>query len=304
MLNEQGRRITNASERKCPLCGSQKNVYYFTERGHDLLACQMCELFFIDPYPGDLNEVHDKVSTYRYEKLKIAAPETHYSAARRYYNRYYPMVEEELGNAASILDIGCGTGRLLELLGQRANLLRVGIELNTERASFAKKTAKCDIYQIPVEKFTHHWNRKFDIITMMNVLSHIPSFDRLFDAIHSLLADNGKFILKVGEYNKNVKKDALHDWCIPDHLHFLGMKTLAFICQEYGFKILRHERLPLKEELFSKDKWKSPGRSRIRNIIKQVVVSTPLALPLLKKIYDIRSGNSVYSTFVVLTQNS
>ncbi|UCH95916.1 MAG: class I SAM-dependent methyltransferase, partial [Candidatus Aminicenantes bacterium] len=204
----------------------------------------------------------------------------------------------------SVLDIGCGTGRLLELLGQKGNLLRVGIELNIERASFARKTAQCDIYQIPVEKFIRHQNREFDIITLMNVLSHIPSFDRLFDAIHSLLADHGKLILKVGECTRNVKKDAYHDWGIPDHLHFLGMNTLAFICREYGFKILRHERLPLSEELFSKDRWETPGRSPIRNIIKQVVAATPLALPLLKKIYDLRSGQAVYSSFVVLTQNS
>ncbi|UCH96090.1 MAG: hypothetical protein JSV88_04350, partial [Candidatus Aminicenantes bacterium] len=86
---------TNTTVRTCPLCGSQESVYYFTERQHDLVACQACELFFIDPYPADLDAVHNKVSTYRYEKLKVATPATHYSAAKRYYNRYYPMVEEE-----------------------------------------------------------------------------------------------------------------------------------------------------------------------------------------------------------------
>lgn len=294
--------MSNADEKRCPLCGSRETEYYFTERGHDLVACENCELFFIDPYPGDTEEVHERVSKYKYEKLKVATPETHYSAAKRYYKRYYPLVEEELANASFILDIGCGTGRLLELLGQNYpndKLLRIGIELNTERAAFARQTAQCDIYETPVEKFTYP--EKFDVITMINVLSHIASFDNLFNAVGSLLAPNGKLILKVGEYTKKIKKNSVFDWGIPDHLHILGMNTLAYMCRKYGFKELRHQCLPLSEDLFSKDKWKAPGRSRIRNIIKRMVVITPFALSILKKLYEIRFGKAIYTSFIVLT---
>lgn len=283
----------------CPICGSKDSEFRFSERDSRVLACQVCDLLFIDPYPHNVSDGDDKMSKYQFIYHEIQSPETHYSASVEFYKRYFPIIEQECINAESILDVGCGTGHLLELLGRNPNLHRVGIELSTRRVEFAKRIANCEIYQIVVEKF--RVQRKFDVITMINVLSHIPNFDSLFSSIHSLLSNNGKLILKVGEHNKNVKKRSTYNWDIPDHMHFLGMNTLQFICKKYGFKEIRHDRYPLSYDLFAPYRWKSPGRSAIKNIIKRIVLITPFALTMLAKLYEVRYGNAVYSSFIVLT---
>lgn len=282
----------------CPLCSKQESEKCFSERNHDVLVCKNCGLFFIHPFG---NDVHEKVSTYDYENLKILAPAKHHVSSKSYYKRkYLSYIMSECTTAKSILDVGCGTGALLELLyDENPNIRRVGIELNKDRAEFAESVCNCEVYQVPIEEFSY--DSKFDVITMINVLSHIPSIDNLFTSIRNLLATDGKLILKVGEMTTDVRKDAIFDWGIPDHLHFLGIDTIRFICSKYGFRIIRHERQPLSADIFSFNRWLTPGRSSIRNIVKRVVALTPFALLILRKLYDIKHGKSIFSSFIVIS---
>jgi len=285
----------------CPLCKNQDNKLIFSERGYNLFICHMCELLFISPYPVTNNQVYNHVSDYSYDGIEILDSKKRYRAEALYYKRYLPLIASECKKATSILDVGCGSGYLLRQLKiLYPNVRRSGIELNITRAEMARKVSGCEIFQKPIVKISNH--AKFDVITMINVLSHVPSFDTLFNSIHSLLQNNGKLILKVCEMKDNVEKNSVFDWEIPDHLHFLGLNTIHYICKKYDFKIRKHLRWPYSEELFSSDRWRSPGRSTVRNMIKQIVVHIPFALPLLRVCYDAIYGRKIYTSFIVLTQ--
>jgi SAM-dependent methyltransferase len=282
----------------CPLCGSKDNRFCFSVTEYNLVACDGCELFFIDPYPAT-DGVHDRVETYNYDEVDLLDPEKHYRLTVEYYYKYFPIIERECQGAGSVLDVGCGTGRLLELLGQYPDLHREGIELSVERAEMAEKLTACEIHKTPIEVFESE--SKFDVIIMINVLSHIPNFDGLFKAIHALLSPKGKLIIKTGEMRQDVKKGDYYNWAIPDHLHFLGLRTLDFICDRYNFKSIRHDRIPIAEELFSRYRWKSAGRTPAKTFIKKSVSCIPFALPVLANIYELTHGRRIFSSFIVLT---
>jgi SAM-dependent methyltransferase len=261
------------------------------------LACRTCDLLFIHPYASDVDE---KVTTFAYDDLPIVDPARHHASAELYLNTFFSDIRTECCGAQSLLDVGCGTGTLLEMLRtSRPDMRCVGVELNIARAEFAKELLDCEIYQIPIEQFA--CDETFDIITLIDVLSHIPSFDDLFASIRRLMADNGKLILKVGEVAAHVKKDAIHDWGIPDHLHCLGMNTIDFICNKYRFEVARHDRRPFSADLFSRARWLGLGRSTVINIVKRAVLMTPFALAIMRDLYDRRHGGTVFSSFIVLT---
>jgi len=264
-------------------------------RNYDLVSCIKCELFFINPYPKD---AHKHVLNYNYDKLEILDVDKHCLAEIQFLKKYFNMIAQEVRGAKAVLDVGCGTGHLLEQLSIYSNMIRIGIELNQERATVARKISGCKIYQVPIEEFST--NTKFDVIILINVLSHIPSFDKLFSKLRSNLQPNGKVILKVGENKRSIKKTDIFDWGIPDHLHFLGLNTIDFICRKYNFKICKHQRIPLRYDLFSPSRFKTPGRSKVRNVIKQLIVYTPFILPMLARIYDIVKGKRIYSSFIIL----
>lgn len=286
----------------CPLCKSQDNEERFLKTGYRVFVCHVCELFFINPYPTNSDQVHHRVSEDNYGEIDIIDSTKQYRSEVEFYKRYFSLIALECEGARFMLDVGCGTGHLLERLSIYPDLFRVGIELNIARAEMARKVSGCEIHQVPIEKFSSA--TKFDVITMIHVLSHIPSFDSLFNSIRSLLPKNGKLVLKVWEMRKDVKKGDMWDWQIPDHLHFLGLNAIDFICRKYGFRIDKRHRIPYSDELFSLHRWKAPGRSAVRNIIKQIVVHIPFTLPVLARCYEMVHGRRIYTSLIVLSSQS
>jgi 2-polyprenyl-3-methyl-5-hydroxy-6-metoxy-1,4-benzoquinol methylase len=281
----------------CPLCGSLDATPLFRQGKHTLVCCGACDLSFIRPYPN-VKQHHAAVSEYDYPELEVLDCRTQYRNEKLFYARYFDLIDSECHAASSILDVGCGCGHLLERLAMHPQLVRTGIELNRERAKFARTVAQCEIFEVPIEELD--WTRRFDVITLMNVLSHVPDIKQLFETLRGLLAERGKVILKTGEMKRDVKRSAIFDWEFPDHLHFLGWRTLEYISAKHGLEIRKHLRTSLSNERFATTTWKMKGRSAIRNAIKGGVALVPFALPLLASCYEAVHKGSVSSSFIVL----
>lgn len=113
------------------------------------MQCSRCHLFYIHPYPHAFENHHKQVETYAYDNLKILDAKNHYAGEVGFYRDYFGPIDEQVNGTSSFLDVGCGTGRLLELFVGR-NLYRAGIELNHSRAAFARSVAKCEIFEQPI----------------------------------------------------------------------------------------------------------------------------------------------------------
>ena len=282
----------------CPLCGFAESRKAFTEGGCTLRVCDICDLFFVHPYPAGESQ-HRQVMAGENPLIKILDCERRYQGERLFYDRHFPLIAQECEGATSILDIGCGTGHLLEKFSARPGLYCAGIELNPQAAEFARRVSGRRIWEMPIEEFRSE--RKFDAITLINVFSHVPSFDGLFGSLRCALRPGGKVILRTTEMKRSVSRWNQVHWGIPDDLHFLGLTTLEFLCAKYGFIVTRHIRTPYEDELFCASRWEQMGRSRVQNFIKKAGVRIPLALPALKGIYKAALGERLFMSFIVLT---
>jgi SAM-dependent methyltransferase len=281
----------------CPLCHCEATCCAFRDNGFQLRVCGGCDLFFVHPYPTSSHQ-HSEVAAGESTAIELLDCERRYEGEKLYYQRHFSSIEAECRDARSILDVGCGTGHLLERLAVRPEAFRMGIELNPQAARFARRATGCDILEIPFEQF--RGERRFDVITLINVLSHIPSFEGLFRSLRAALSPGGKVVLRTSEMDISVSRWNQAHWGIPDDLQFLGLRTLDRICAQYGFTVTRHVRQPFEEELFRASRWRQMGRSSWLNTIKRAAVITPGALRALKTVYSTAFGKRLFVSLIVL----
>ena len=283
----------------CPLCESRETKTAFKDNGCTLRMCEVCDLFFVDPYPS-IERQHAAVSVGSCVEIEVLDCARRYEGERLYYDRHFSLIAEECETATSLLDVGCGTGHLLERFADRPGLRRTGIELNSQAARMARRVAGCEILEVPFEGFQSE--RRYDVITMINVLSHIPTFEGMFRTLRAVLKPGGKVILRTSEMSRNVSRWNQVHWGIPDDLHFLGLGTLDFLCTQFRFAIARRIRTPYEDELFRRSRWQQMGRSKIVNGMKRAGIRIPGALTTMKRIYAAALGQRFYVSFVVLKQ--
>jgi SAM-dependent methyltransferase len=288
---------TTAAVPVCPLCGSFVTKRALEDGSCELRVCEICELFFIHPYPQS-GAQHKHVKSGKYQEIELLDCARRYEGERLYYDRHFALIAEECEGASSLLDVGCGTGHMLERFARNPRLHRAGIELNPQAARFARRVSGCEIFETPLERFRS--DRKYDVITMINVFSHIPSFEGMFRSLRAALAPGGKLILRTSEMARNVSRWNQAHWGIPDDLHFLGLGTLDFLCSRYGFGVTRHLRIPFEEELFLRSRWEQMGRSPWLNLAKRVGVCVPGALGALKRLYTKGLGQRLFISLIAL----
>lgn len=110
------------------------------------------------------------------------------------YKKFFPAVDN-----ANFLDIGIGRGEMLSCWQEMGIKNFKGIDISPSAINFCKKlNLSCELVE-STEDFLYKHENSYDIITLLDVLEHIPK-DRTLDflkAIKYALKPGGKVIIQV-----------------------------------------------------------------------------------------------------------
>jgi SAM-dependent methyltransferase len=186
----------------CPVCLSKRTDPFAKARDLEYLTsnevfayyhCASCGALFLHPVPsGRLREIYPP-SYYSFHEGKDSLVEMIKQALDR---RMFAKALRDLpGDELSVLDVGGGTGWLLDLV--RASDLRVkftqvvDMDPQAKRAAVSKGHA---FFQGTIERFRP--NRKFDLVLMINLIEHVKDPVAILQKVEKLLKPGGMVLIK------------------------------------------------------------------------------------------------------------
>ena len=135
-------------------------------------------------------------------------------------------------NRKAVLDIGCGHGYGSFLLSQHASSV-IGLDRDEAAICAAKERfARANITFVCREAidFLRRSGRRFDLITMFEVLEHLESQELLLELILKTLKSNGMLLLSTPNkrYTTIFRRN-------PYHVHEFDLKELVRLVESAGF---------------------------------------------------------------------
>lgn len=184
---------------RCILCGStQHKLYKLIKKDKYIndevkyFKCNRCGLVFIKPQPiKKLKKLYKKEYRPRIgflDTLKFILPYT------RHFKSHLNYLQPLLSLKGDVLDVGSSEGKFLFLLKLRGwNVL--GVEATSHYAEFANKVLRVPTINGFIEDVK--LDKKFDLVTINDVLEHLNNPIKTLKKVKSLLKPNGKIYVRV-----------------------------------------------------------------------------------------------------------
>lgn len=137
-----------------------------------------------------------------------------------------------------LLDVGAGSGELIAAaleLGFDAE----GIEISKRQALRLKELLKVEIHCMDFLSF--QTSKRFDLITMGDVIEHVTDPAAAIKKANGLLAENGILWISTPNYESGFSRIRGFDdpmWLEPYHITYFCYRGFKKFLSEYGFEVL------------------------------------------------------------------
>jgi SAM-dependent methyltransferase len=221
----------------CYNCNSADSVLYDVENGYNYVRCSQCSLIYLNPRPSDADiSVFHQLGVHRGESLENVSGKYKKGKIKRYLTILKDFYSPHELKNKRFLDIGCGFGEFLESVINYTNgdIKAIGSEPNEyKRASCRERGLSVDFIDLDKTE------AQFDVISLLNVYSHLPHPVEFLKKIKSLLKPNGELFLETGHSSHLPVKHHHKPYHAPDHLSFANKEIVENILGRIGFDIVK-----------------------------------------------------------------
>lgn len=132
-----------------------------------------------------------------------------------WYRAFLNPVINEMGTKGTLLDIGTGSGKLIQILATEKDMECVGVDTDAGMLAEAKeklKDIKAELMEIKANEKLPFKNNSFDYVTICSVLFHMKKedIDNMLQNSRELLKKGGKIIVLTPTGNGNMLKLTKH----------------------------------------------------------------------------------------------
>lgn len=242
---------------KCPVCGHEEFTlflktrdFFLTQEEFSLDQCSTCNFVFTNPIPtlSSLSKYYDSPDYLSHTANSYSIKGEIYKIFRRINIKKKFKYVDHLAKGKSILDIGCGTGELLNYF-QKMGWDTMGIEPNPSARTFAKKSYQLQIYD--EESLSNLKENSFNVISMWHVLEHVPDLSGRMEQVKRLLQKDGLLLIALPNLDSpDAIKYGPH-WAgldVPRHLYHFTQETFEVLLKAHNMELIRS--IPMKFDAY------------------------------------------------------
>ena len=218
-------------------------------RQWQLVQDPLSELIYLSPCPDETEMTAYYPSScydpYLSAKTTKSFRDTLYLILRKFtLGRKASLIEKiasPLSSGSKILEVGCSSGELLDILQQRNSLPPencIGFEKDDGTASLAMKNYRLDVKTVPFCESS--LSDTFDRIIFWHTLEHIHRINETLDKAAQYLDTKGAMIIALPNaesYDASFYGKHWVAWDAPRHLYHFTLKTLGKLLKKHSLEI-------------------------------------------------------------------
>lgn len=248
---------------KCNLCNSTNVKLFYTQKYNNktyhYIYCKNCDLY-------QIRDIIDNISP-KYTEKNIDINENtiwHQGEHKqKAYYKYFDLINEHYNNNInnfSLLDIGCGTAGFFDYI-QEKTINLYGFDASSAQAKYASQKYPLVKKATSIKKYLKLLNEpdlKFNLITLWDVVEHIPNPLELFSDIKNYLSDDGLCFISIPNGGALKKKILLYKLLFrnisldpEEHVFYYTPKSIKYYLNKCGLNAIDIGTVPFYENKLS-----------------------------------------------------
>lgn len=216
----------------CNICGSNSLSFKYRISNFSYYLCSYCFTLQLIPLPSTKS-----IKRYYAEQFNYSAGLATIARIRARANKILKKIHKIRPDAKTLLDVGSGLGILIDE-ANKYGIKSIGIEPSSH-LHFLSTQITQNSMNIDLEEYSH-LNKKFDVITSIHVIEHVPDPYTHMQTMCKLLNPKGLIFLETPNLNSHLyhfQKEKYTFLTPPDHLYIFSPKSFAVMLNSNIYKL-------------------------------------------------------------------
>jgi len=256
----------------CPICHQSLNQ----ELRPDFLLCPDCHVAV--RVSGTLAKEPDRLNVYSSDWVK---GHSHNPIAHDIAKHTAQVVGSVLPEGASVIDIGCGSGLLVDRLA-KIGYQATGLDWSRSAIEYARKYYQGEYILVNVEQGLDV-SRKFDCVVASHILEHLENPHEFLQSVKGLLEPDGYLVIAVPNfawYDQDSTYRSVSTIFDPEHVVGYSPVGMRKLLEMNGYKV---EFMATRTH--------------------RLAILTAIGINVYKMLFDGREGSGVKSGYVKATSD-